>query len=250
MNLPRRSVLWVVAAVAATPFALLVWNAMTPGDDPALVFAPSSLAPLQDTIDATLAAEGIDAVEWVFAGSQSLVAQIADGAPADVLITADQVSFDAAIAAGFDGTATGGRVTIATNHLVLAVAPGDPGEIAALADLGDPDRLIGLCAVDVPCGRLATEALDSVGVVPSVDTHETSVRALTTKIASGELDAGLIYRSDAIAAGLAVVDEDALAHVITIYQSSWTGDPAHLGFASFLTSSAFEGILLDAGFGT
>ncbi|MEM8707441.1 MAG: substrate-binding domain-containing protein [Actinomycetota bacterium] len=250
MNLPRRFVLSVFIALAATPFVFVAWNAMAPGDDPALVFAPSSLAPLEDTIDAALEAERIPAVEWVFAGSQSLVAQIADGAPADVLITADRVTFDAAIAAGFDGA--GGRITIATNHLVLAVAPGNPGSVESLDDLADPDLLIGLCAVEVPCGRLAAEALDSVGgdVEPSVDTRETSVRALTTKIASGELDAGLIYRSDAIAAGLDVIDEAALADVITIYQRAWTGDRAHSAFATFLNSFEFEQILLEAGFGT
>ncbi|MEO0492623.1 MAG: substrate-binding domain-containing protein [Actinomycetota bacterium] len=249
MNRPRLLVS-ALLVLGTVPVVLIAWAATATDDDPALVFAPSSFAPLEDTIDAALEAEGIDAVDWVFAGSQSLVAQVADGAPVDVLITADRVSFEAAIAAGFDGA--GGRLTIATNHLVLAVAPGNPGEVGALADLGDPDRLIGLCAVEVPCGRLAADALDSVGVgvVPSVDTRETSVRALTTKIASGELDAGLIYRSDAIAAVLEVVDESALAHVITVYQIAWAADPAHLGFAGFLTTPTFEQILLDAGFGS
>ena len=244
----RVLLLFGLTMLAAIPTVAALWFAFS-GDDASrvVVLAPSSLAPLEDTIDAALEAEGIDAVEWVFAGSQSLVAQIADGAPVDVLITADRVSFDAAIAAGFD---TGNRITFATNHLLLAVAPGNPGDVEALSDLGDPGLLVGLCAVEVPCGRLAVEALDSISVVPSVDTRETSVRALTTKIASGELDAGLIYRSDAVAAELDVVDETALDHVITIYQSAWTDGRANATFAGFLTTAEFQRILLDAGFGT
>ncbi|MGB1681834.1 MAG: hypothetical protein ACPHFO_05810, partial [Acidimicrobiales bacterium] len=71
----RSLVLSVIAAVALTGVISLMWNAAGPDDDPALVLAPSSLAPLEAEIDAALESAGVPAVEWVFAGSQSLVSQ-------------------------------------------------------------------------------------------------------------------------------------------------------------------------------
>ena len=246
----RSRFLLVIAAVALTGVISLLWNAAGPDDDPALVLAPSSLAPLEAEIDAALESAGVPAVEWVFAGSQSLVSQVTDGAPADVIITADRISFDAALAAGFDGVDGDSGLPIATNHLVFAIAPGNPGAIDSLAALTDPDRLIGLCAAEVPCGRLATTALDAVGLDPEVDTLEASARALTTKIRSGELDGGLIYRSDATTAALEVVDAEALIDTTTEYWSTWRGDPKHSAFMTFLRSVEFEQILLGAGFGS
>jgi molybdate transport system substrate-binding protein len=121
----------LTGAVAAAVVALAVLGAR--GDaDTALVFAPSSLAPFEAELDAALIESGIGPVEWVFAGSQSLVAQLIDGAPADVLITADAVTFARANAAGV--TWDDGRDLVA-NRLVLAVAPGNPGGVTSLDDL-------------------------------------------------------------------------------------------------------------------
>ena len=147
----RSRFLLVIAAVKVLSGVIsLVWTSASSGTDPTLVLAPSSLAPLEAEIDAALESAGVPAVEWVFAGSQSLVSQVADGAPADVIITADRISFDAALAAGFDGVDGDSGLPIATNYLVFAIAPGNPGAIDSLAALTDPDRLIGLCAAEVP----------------------------------------------------------------------------------------------------
>ena len=165
----------LTGAVAAAVVALAVLGAG--GDaDTALVFAPSSLAPFEAELDAALIESGIGPVEWVFAGSQSLVAQLIDGAPADVLITADAVTFARANAAGV--TWDDGRDLVA-NRLVLAVAPGNPGGVASLDDLGRSGLLVGVCAPEVPCGRLAVATTDG-RVTIDADTEETNVRALTT----------------------------------------------------------------------
>ena len=136
----------LTGAVAAAVVAFAVLGAR--GDaDTALVFAPSSLAPFEAKLDAALIESGIGPVEWVFAGSQSLVAQLIDGAPADVLITADAVTFARANAAGV--TWDDGRDLVA-NRLVLAVAPGNPGGVTSLDDLGRSGLLVGVCAPEVP----------------------------------------------------------------------------------------------------
>lgn len=163
-----------------------------------VVMAASSLA---DVVEAVAASH--PNVTLVLSGSSTLVAQLAAGAGADVLITADAANMDRATAVG---SVRGTPFVIATNALVLATAPGNPGRVSGLADLARRDLLIGLCAPEVPCGALARRALGAAGVVPSVDTLELSVRALATKLSLGELDAGLIYRTDAAAAGLPPVD--------------------------------------------
>ena len=242
----RTLLLFGLVALAAIPTLAALWLAASTDDDGAiLVFAPSSLAPLQVALDDGLAQHGVEDVEWVFAGSQSLVAQLVDGAPADVLLTADRATFDDALSRG------GGwpdQRFFATNHLVLATPPSNPAGLTAISALADPDLLIGVCAADVPCGRLAVEAAELADLDIVADTEETSARALTAKLRSGELDAGLVDLTDAVAAGLHIVEPDAFAATLTIY---W-GTAGETGTAvlDFLVGPAGTSILADAGFGS
>lgn len=57
--------------------------------------------------------------------------------------------------------------------------------------------LTGLCASDVPCGRLADIALGKASVKPAREAEETSVSKVATKLSTGEVDAGFIYTTDA-----------------------------------------------------
>ncbi len=197
-----------LVALAAIPTIAAFWLAAADGEDRPVVLAPSSLAPVQREIDAGLADAGIGPVAWSFAGSQSLVAQLVDGSPAVGLITADENTFEAARSAG---VAWDDDHTIAENVLVLAV-----------------------------------EATTALGVVASVDTEEASARALTTKLTTGEIDAGLIYRTDALAAGLETVAVDGLDRFPTTYVGSGTGTGEDV--VAFLAGPG-RSILLDAGFG-
>lgn len=187
-------------------------------DGEVVVMAASSLTDVLETVF-----EDRESVTPVIAGSSTLVAQLAAGAEADVLITANAATMDRATA---DGSVRGTPVVIATNALVLATAPGNPGRVTGLADLGRPDLLVGLCSADVPCGALARQALDDAQVAPSIDTLELNVRALATKLSLGELDAGLVYTTDAVAAGLPVVDALELeGHANRYYLASVSADP-------------------------
>ena len=116
---------------------------------------------------------------------------------------------------------------IATNTVVLAAAPGNPGGVAGLADLARRDLLVGLCAPEVPCGALARRALEQAGITPSVDTLELSVRALAAKLSLGELDAGLVYSTDAATAGLSTVDAPELdGHANRYFIAPVSAEPA------------------------
>jgi molybdate transport system substrate-binding protein len=136
-------------------------------------------------------------VELNLAGSSALREQILAGAPGDVFASADQPDMDEVI----EGRAADRSEVFARNSLEIAVPPGNPAGVDGLDDFADADLLIGLCAPEVPCGELGREALAAAGVTPEPDTEEPDVRSLLTKVVEGDLDAGIVYRSDVRAAG-------------------------------------------------
>lgn len=139
------------------------------------------------------------------AGSSSLREQILAGAPVDVFAAADTSTMDEVVAAGL---VAGQPAIFAHNRLQVAVPPGNPARISGLDDFDDDHLLLGLCAAPVPCGRFARRALDAAGITPAIDTNEPDVRALSTKVAAGELDAGITYVTEVAAADGGVVGID------------------------------------------
>lgn len=237
--------------LALTALALPGCGGTSGGDggdaDIVVVMAASSLT---DVLEEVSGGTGAVRIVGVLAGSSALAAQLAEGAEADVLMTADAATMQRAVEAG----SVKGRVTaVAANALVLAVAPGNPGQVRSLEDLGQADLLIGLCAAGVPCGTLADRALDRLGVEPAVDTRELNARALATKIALGELDAGLVYATDADASGLETIPAAGLDIFTNTYQmASIHADPP-ASVRAVLEAFEPDGLgaeaLLEAGFG-
>lgn len=136
-----------------------------------------------------------------FAGSSALREQILGGSPVDVFASADLSNMAVVVDAG---ETIGEPEVFAENRLQIAVPAGNPAGVEGVADFANENLLVGLCAQGVPCGDLARELLQRAGVSPAIDSNEPNVRALLTKIAAGELDAGITYVTDVIAAGLAV----------------------------------------------
>ncbi|TYP88098.1 molybdate ABC transporter substrate-binding protein [Blastococcus xanthinilyticus] len=145
-------------------------------------------------------------VRLSFAGSSALATQVLQGAPADVLATADEAQMARVVEAGL---ASDPQV-FAGNSLLLVVPPGNPGGIAvpsaeaeppSLAEYLDDEAIVAVCAPEVPCGAAAATVLDAAGLSGAPDTYEDDVRAVLTKVQLGEVDAGLVYHSDVIAAG-------------------------------------------------
>ena len=128
----------------------------------------------------------------VLSGSATLVQQLIAGAPADVFASADEQTMQRAVEAG----AVGRPAAFARNPLALAVPAGNPGGVGGLGDLARADLLVALCASEVPCGRAADAMLAARGVSASVDSRESDVRAVLTKVQLGEVDAGIVYRTD------------------------------------------------------
>jgi molybdate transport system substrate-binding protein len=143
-------------------------------------------------------------VRLSFGGSSALATQVINGAPADVLATADLATMRR-VAEADGGTRLAQQPTIfATNRLQIAVPPDNPGRVAGLAHFARPELRLAVCAPQVPCGRAAAEAFRRAGVIPRPDTYGPDVKAVLTLVRTGEVDAGLVYLTDVCAAGDAV----------------------------------------------
>jgi len=136
-------------------------------------------------------------VVFSFGSSSALAQQIRAGAPADVYAAASPATMRQV-----DGA--GGAVVFARNQLVIAVARGNPKRIRGLADLTAAGLKVAVCAPQVPCGAAARTALDAAGVRLTPVTLEQDVKGTLAKLKLGEVDAALVYRTDARAAAAEV----------------------------------------------
>lgn len=222
------------------------------GDESVLVLAASSLTDALATIETAFEAAhpGID-VELSFGGSTTLTVQLDEGAPADVIALADTLPMAALSDAGLVDE----PALFATNTMVLATPTDNPGRVDGIDDLSDPALLVGVCAPQVPCGRYARQVFDQAGVEIAADTEEPNVRALAAKIASAELDAGLVYATDvrALSDRLATVALPDGIDVRAEYPIAVVADTSHRDaaqrFVDFVASPAAQAILADSGFG-
>ena len=165
------------------------------------VFAASSLTDaFTEIADAFEQANPNIEVRTQFAGSSQLAAQIASGAPADVFASANEAVMETLLPGGeLARTEFSQPATFARNELVIAVPADNPKGISNIADIADNDLLLAICDRGVPCGTLAREAAESAGIDLRPDTEEANVRAVLAKLLLGEVDAGLIYKSDVVA---------------------------------------------------
>jgi molybdate transport system substrate-binding protein len=138
-------------------------------------------------------------VVFDFAGSTALVRQLGDGAPGDVLATADPASMQAAA----DARSVTDPVVFARNRLEIIVSKGNPKAVRGLADLARAGVVVVLCAPEVPCGKLAAEALRRSDVAIRPASLEENVKAVVSRVTLGEADAGIVYVTDVRAAGQA-----------------------------------------------
>lgn len=136
-------------------------------------------------------------VTFSFGSSATLATQVTQGAPADVFAAASPATMRTVTDAGAADRPT----DFAANTLEIAVPPGNPGRVTGLADFAEPRLRLAVCADQVPCGAAAATVFAAAGVVPRPDTLESDVKAVLQKVTSDEVDAGLVYRTDVVAAG-------------------------------------------------
>ena len=235
-------------AALALVLALTGCSGIADDADTVRVFAAASLTEAFERIGADFEAghPGLE-VTFSFAGSSGLAAQIEQGAPADVFASASPVNMDSVVEAGLASD----PITFARNQLVIAVPAGRTSGIESLADLAGPGLRIALCAVEVPCGAAAEIALARAGLELTPATYESDVKATLAKVTLGEVDAALVYRTDArAAAGVEAIEFPESAAAVNDYEAAaitGSGDGA-AAFLEYLGSDAALAVLADAGF--
>lgn len=187
-------------------------------------------------------------VDLVLDSSGTLADQAAEGAPGDVLATADLASMERAA----DAQAEEPEV-FATNELVLVTPADNPADVSSLASLDDASVTYVVCVETAPCGALSAEALEEAGVRNEPASLEPDVRATLSKVVEDEADAGLVYRTDALAEGdavqtFALPEPLGTEYPITLLDQSGNPEVAR-AFIAFVLSEAGTQVLGDAGFG-
>ncbi|HET9050764.1 MAG TPA: molybdate ABC transporter substrate-binding protein [Candidatus Dormibacteraeota bacterium] len=165
------------------------------------VFAAASLTEAFNDGRTTLqAAHPGLSLTYSFAGSQTLVTQVRNGAPADVIATADTSTMAALVSAGLVETPR----TFARNVLEIVVAPGNPKGIATLEDLARSDLKVVLEDPSVPAGKYARQILQARSVTVRPVSEPLDVKSELLAVEQGNADAGIVYVTDVSAAGTAV----------------------------------------------
>ena len=164
------------------------------------VFAAASLTAAFTEIGDAFKVGNPDAnVVLNFAGSSDLVTQITEGAPADVFASADLDNMTKVSDASLNAAEP---VVFATNIAEIIVGAGNPEGVTGVDDLADPtDLIVVQCASEVPCGAYAERIYANAGIKVTPASLEENVKAVVTKVALGEADAGIVYATDVTAAG-------------------------------------------------
>lgn len=217
------------------------------------VFAAASLIEPFTEIGTLFEAEHGVSIEFNFAGSADLAAQIQQGAPADVFVSADVTTMHRLEETG---SVAGSSQIFAANTLVIVTPPNNPADIHSLQDLAGDAVVTVVCAPQVPCGAAAYEIAEREAVELTPASEENVVTDVLGKVLSGEADAGLVYRTDALRAGEGVetVEVDRAEEVPNHYAAAVmeeAADPeAAADFVDFVLDSDAQGVLSDAGFAT
>ena len=213
-------------------------------------------------------------VQYNFAGSQRLRAQLEFGAKADVFASADDIQMALAQNAGLIAE---NSMPFATNMLVVVTPSGRAGrgasqapQVKSLRDLARDGAKIVIAQPEVPAGKYTRLVLQNLAVdsrtygpnygervLDNVVSMETSVRAVVHKVALDEADAGFVYATDVSGAG--VLDRvktlliPADANVAVVYPAAALKDSRHpelaSDFVAFLRSEEAQAILNEYGFG-
>ncbi|QMW67210.1 molybdate ABC transporter substrate-binding protein [Mumia sp. ZJ1417] len=215
------------------------------------VLAAASLTEAFDDLETVFEQQhdGVD-VRLTYDSSAVLAEQVIQGAPADVLATADETTMRKVVEAD---AADGDPVLFASNTLVIATPPDNPGKVRGVQDLGR--ATFAVCVPQSPCGDAAQRLLALDGNTAKPTTEEQNVKGVLTKVTLGEVDAGLVYRSDAQAAGddVETVEAENASEVVNVDPIVVLVDSqgADLGrdWVDLVTSKQGQKVLAQHGFG-
>lgn len=235
----------------STPDSTASSEATQPAETTVLnVYAAASLTETFGELEKTFEAAnpGVD-VRFNFAGSQDLVTQLGEGADVDVLATANESTMKKAA----DASQVDAQTIFVTNTLTLITTPGNPAGVTGLDSSLDGVKLV-ICAPEVPCGKLTQTLTEKLGVTLSPVSEEQAVTDVRGKVSSGQADAGIVYKTDALAEGDAVetidiagADEAVNKYPIALVTASTKKD-AGQKWIDLVLSPEGQALLGEAGF--
>jgi molybdate transport system substrate-binding protein len=210
------------------------------------VYAAASLTDVFPKIDPSQ--------RYAFGGSNTLAAQIQQGAPADVFASANMTLPSQLFTKGLCSR----PVVFTRNTLVIVVPKANPARIHSVYDLAKPGVKLVVAGPGVPVGGYTLQILRNMNmsgpVLKNVVSRETDVREVLAKVALGEADAGFVYSTDArtVSGKVSVIKVPAWAqpkvqYGICVVTSSGKKDDAR-GFVNRVLSKAGQAKLRAAGF--
>ena len=245
-----------LASLVMVPIFGLVFAGCASSDDTTTslrIAATSSLTEVFNDIGEQFMLANPDiTIAFNFASSSDLALQISQGLPADVFASADVKNMAKVTDAGL---LHGQPIAFATNSLEIVVEKGNPLNIDSLAQIATPGLLFVTCPIEVPIGGYTAEVLRNAGVTVAPASLEENVKGILTKVALGEADAGIVYRTDILAAGNSVTGVPIADNVnvttkylIGALRDSQNQD-ASQRFSIFLSSEQGQKIFSQFGFG-
>jgi molybdate transport system substrate-binding protein len=212
------------------------------------VFAAASLTESFGTLGRQFeAAHPGVTVKFNFAASSALAESITQGAPADVFASASTKNMTQV-------TDAVDPKTFAKNVMEIAVPPDNPGQVTKVADLTRPGLKVALCQAQVPCGATAQAVFDKQQLTVKAVTLGADVKSVLTQVQLGEVDAGVVYKTDVQAAGTKVkgIEIPADQNASTSYPiAALKAAPNAAGAAAFVAyvlSADGAKVLAQAGF--
>ena len=191
-----------------------------------------------------------DTVKFSFGGSSTLATQITGGAPADVFASAAPANMDTVVNAGDASNPQ----DFAKNTTEVAVPPSNPAKVTSVSDLAKSSVKVALCQPKVPCGVVAAEVFKNAGITVKPVTLQPDVKSVLTQVELGNVDAGMVYVTDVMAAGAKVkgVTIPASENASTLYPIATVSSSTHQAeaqaFVAYVLSPAGQQVLAAAGF--
>lgn len=264
---PSRAIVDVVAIVISVQVLAACVAAAGPGRSGAgrelTIFAAASLKlPIEAAADAYEAAHPGVTIRLSLDSSAALRTQIEQGAPADLFLSADTANPERLAAAGL---ADGAPRPFAGNGLAIVVPNDDRSPVRTPADLAADGVELIAAGTEVPITVYADELIGRLGALPgypddfadrcaaNIVSREDNVKAVIAKVELGEGDAGIVYRTDALASSkVDTVELPAGVEIVVTYAGvAIAGSPAieeARSFLDWLVGPDGQAILASAGF--
>jgi molybdate transport system substrate-binding protein len=265
----------IIVVVVGVPYAYIASQPAKKASPPEqlTVFAAASLTNVMQNITVAFDAKYDANITFNFAGSNALATQILQGFPCDVFLSASPTYMTQVANASM---LANGSVIFAKNSLIVMVAKSSASKVTSIADLASPGVRVELEDKSVPAGAYSLTILNNIqstwgnatspgyvgsqyanfskAVLANVISYDTDVEQTVTKVVTGTADAGIVYKTDAIAQGANInfITIPASVNVVAQYPAGAILTSAHLKlaeeFVSFLASSEGQTILNNFGF--